>query len=111
MDVDEGFNKTCQEVFHCHAKARHDGRQGASAKSLLACCIHLYARVMSNFFSMKMRLQDTQNNDITNLKKLLTNVHVAIKFEDKIRIIGHSAFSVVLSFHCRQSDEKIILPW
>ena len=35
----------------CTAKARHDGRQGASAKSLFACCVHLYARVMSNFLN------------------------------------------------------------
>ena len=33
----------------CTAKGRHDARQGASAKSLLPCCIHHYARVMSNF--------------------------------------------------------------
>ena len=30
----------------CTAKGRHDARQGASAKSLLPCCIHHYARVI-----------------------------------------------------------------
>ena len=52
----------------CTVKARHDGRQGASAKSLFAYCIDLYARVMS-IFSMKMRLQDAQNNDINTFNK------------------------------------------
>ena len=61
---------------------------------------------------MKMRLQDRPSSGIINLKKLLTKLHVAVKLEDKIRTLENYAFlSVVLSFHCRQSDEKILLPW
>ena len=54
--------------------------------------VYIFMLVWCEIFSIKMRLQDAQNNDITNLKTLLTKFHAAIKFEDKIRILGHSAF-------------------